>query len=312
MTKILTAILILAGITLVILFRHGIIQFNPDDSNTENQTTLTSRTLPTPTPKPTRTPSNAISNLDILTANLTPDPTPALLPTPTVAPIPQPTIQPTPTLTPLQIFALLDENKITINEAKTLLGDQTTTPGNTSTPNPNSTTIPTSTPLFIERGSELWIKELENKIHILINIERQNVSINSLQIDFKLAEVARTHSQDLSDNDYFSHTSLTGQSPSDRAATANYECNKNYGTYQTRGIGENLAQTWLYSSTNYKNGVPTTRNYMTLEQISEQIVKGWMDSPPHHKNIIKPEYDKEGIAVIISNEEKVFITQNFC
>jgi uncharacterized protein YkwD len=53
-------------------------------------------------------------------------------------------------------------------------------------------------------------------------------------------------------------------------------------------------------------------SYMSIEETASQAVVGWMGSPGHRRNILEPSYDREGIGVGISADEKVYVTQNFC
>ena len=112
--------------------------------------------------------------------------------------------------------------------------------------------------------------------------------------------------------DYFSHTNLAGQSPSDRGAAVGYDCRKDYGTYYTYGLAEDIYQGWLYGQYRTSNGVVVSKDYHTLEELASLVVDGWMNSPGHRQNIVKASYDREGVGVAISVEEKVYVTQNFC
>jgi uncharacterized protein YkwD len=113
--------------------------------------------------------------------------------------------------------------------------------------------------------------------------------------------------------DYFDHDNLRGQAPSDRAGQAGYRCRKDYGSYYTEGIAENIFQTWLFSSyTTSLNGLVVSRNYITMEEIASQVVNGWMNSPGHRENILNARYDREGIGIAVSSDGKVYVTQNFC
>ncbi|NQW22983.1 MAG: CAP domain-containing protein [SAR202 cluster bacterium] len=133
------------------------------------------------------------------------------------------------------------------------------------------------------------------------------MTLGPLAYDQRLADIAQNHSQDMASNDYFAHNNLSGQTPTDRGDTVGYTCRKDYGSYYTVGIAENIVQTWLFSSY-----TTTSRNYMTLDQIAAQAVELWMDSPGHRENILGSEYDREGIGIAVSEQEKVYATQNFC
>lgn len=48
----------------------------------------------------------------------------------------------------------------------------------------------------------------------------------------------------------------------------------------------------------------------THKKLASSTVRGWMNSPGHRQNILNPYYDKEGIVVSISSDDKVYITQD--
>lgn len=77
-----------------------------------------------------------------------------------------------------------------------------------------------------------------------------------------------------------------------------------------KGPGENLAKSYLYESYT-SNGLVTTYNWQTEDELAQQIVDGWMQSPGHRENILIPYWTSEGIGVEISGNE-VYVTQEFC
>ena len=231
----------------------------------------------------------------------------------------------TPTLTPSQIFVKLDQGEISLEEAKVLLA-QTSPPVPRKLPNPTPTyniptatltpspkyIIPTATPSptrsvqskviptpgFPGLGSAQRIGELELDIHRLVNEERQEAGIKPLVLDAELSAIARSHSVAMADNNYFSHESLSGLSPSDRGEASGYFCFKDYGSYYTKGIGENI----------YRE-----QGFADLGQgIASRVVDAWMNSPGHRKNILTTQYSKEGIGIAASTDGRVYVTQNFC
>jgi CBS domain-containing protein/uncharacterized protein YkwD len=156
------------------------------------------------------------------------------------------------------------------------------------------------------------IATLELKIHSLINAQRLNNGLIGLSFDDSLASIARQHSYDMSFHNYFSHISLGGRDPSARATAAGYSCYKNYGSYYTNGIAENIFQTYVYGAIWYTNGIETSREWYSSDEIASQVVDGWMNSPGHRQNILTSAYDKEGIGIAISNQGAVYITEDFC
>ena len=107
----------------------------------------------------------------------------------------------------------------------------------------------------------------EKEMLLLINKERASNGIQSVSLDPALQQVARSHSEDMFRQGYFSHTSLDGRTPFLRMEDAGIN-------YQY--AGENLALS------------PTTGLAM----------KGLMNSPGHRANILNPNFNKVGIGVI--------------
>lgn len=158
---------------------------------------------------------------------------------------------------------------------------------------------------------DINVSGLESDIHNLINSEREKNGLNSLQLDNKLSDIARAHSQDMAARNFFSHYNLDGQDPTARASAAGYSCYKNYGSYYTVGIAENIFKNWLYTSITYYSSVPSY-NWQTQDEIASSVVSGWMGSPGHRQNILTSTYGKEGIGVAIASDNAVYITEDFC
>lgn len=159
---------------------------------------------------------------------------------------------------------------------------------------------------IIDPKSQIDISELEQEVHRLINIERGKYGLKSLIWDSQIVEIAREHSQDMAQNDFFEHTNLRGQDSTDRANAVGYSCYKDYGSYYTEGLGENIALTPVYSDV---EGCGSTTN---LESLAKCIVDGWMTSPGHRENILTSKYTKTGIGIAYNNEDDAYSTQDFC
>ncbi|WP_122087943.1 CAP domain-containing protein [Halalkalicoccus subterraneus] len=135
-------------------------------------------------------------------------------------------------------------------------------------------------------------EEVEAEIHEQINEIRADHGLSQLEHDDEIAVVARTHSQDMNERDYFSHTNPEGESPADRFGDLYpSEC---------RAVGENLA----YIQTGFGSGG-------SAEEIADRIVQGWMDSEGHRENVLREGWDSEGIGVYMA-DGRVDATQNFC
>ncbi|MBF5044841.1 matrixin family metalloprotease [Aggregicoccus sp. 17bor-14] len=105
----------------------------------------------------------------------------------------------------------------------------------------------------------------------------------ALALDARLRTAARLHSQDMADQNYFSHTSLDGRSPGDRMAAAGYTG----GTW-----GENIA---------------------AGQTTPESVMQGWMASAGHCTNIMNPNYRLIGVGYGANSAStyRVYWTQDF-
>ena len=196
-------------------------------------------------------------------------------PTPIITPISEPTLQ-------RAIITLIPTKKPQIVQTTTNFGGQSLPSIDTST--------------------------LEKRVHELINQQRNSHGLTSLTFDSSLATIARGHSQDMARNNYFSHVNLQGLAPADRGNQQGYPCRKDYGSYYTYGIAENIFKTHHETTT---NGI-SINDFEPLETIAQNTVNSWMDSSGHRENILKTTYDHEGIGVGVGSDNTVYITEDFC
>jgi uncharacterized protein YkwD len=138
---------------------------------------------------------------------------------------------------------------------------------------------------------------IERKIHRKINEERTSQGLQKLSYKEELTEVADYHSKDMAQKAYFSHDSPSGETMSDRYAMFNVNC---------RTKAENIFQTHWHKNV---EGVGYIDNTTML---AESVVTGWMNSKGHRENILDPRLSSEAIGVYKSDEDKVYVTQNFC
>jgi len=203
------------------------------------------------------------------------------------------------TLNPLELDLINQNNGDTTNNYD-YNGDSTNNNDNNDIVIP----LPNSKP-------SINIAELETEIHVLINNERQKNGIPTLQYDTELSDIARGHSRDMATRNYFEHINPEGDGPTERAIKAGYNVHKELGGgYYSDGIGENIFQNNLYDSVTYYNGIPVY-DWNSQSEIAITTVDGWMNSPGHRQNIINSGYNKEGIGVAISSDDKVYITEDF-
>lgn len=110
------------------------------------------------------------------------------------------------------------------------------------------------------------LSEAVQQVIELTNRERRNNGLPDLKADTQLSGVAQKKSEDMRQNNYFSHTSPTYGSP--------FDMMRDFGvTYKT--AGENIAQG---------------------QQTPEQVVQAWMNSEGHRKNILSKDFTHIGVG----------------
>ncbi len=159
-------------------------------------------------------------------------------------------------------------------------------------------------------GPDIDIARLEKKIHVLINKERTKRGLSALSWNESLHRVARKYSKVMAEQNFLSHDGPDGNSFCDRYKAEGFKCSIRVGGSICLGA-ENIAQDNLYSSCLYRNG-KKFYDWCTEEQIAGSVVKGWMSSNGHRANILTPYFKRQGIGVALSDDGKVYVTQNFC
>ncbi|MFP7296185.1 CAP domain-containing protein [Neobacillus niacini] len=100
----------------------------------------------------------------------------------------------------------------------------------------------------------------------LTNAQRSKNGLPALKHDTKLSGVAQKKSQDMAQNNYFSHTSPTYGSP--------FDMMRDFGvTYKS--AGENIAQG---------------------QRTPQEVVNAWMNSEGHRKNILSSNFTHIGVG----------------
>ena len=160
------------------------------------------------------------------------------------------------------------------------------------------------------RRPQIEIAELEKKVHDLINRERKKKGLSTLDWNGSLHKIARRYSRDMSERDFFSHNDPDGRCFTDRYKDGGFECRLRFGNKTCLGA-ENIAQDILYRSVQYRNGVPSY-DWNTGDEIAASVVKRWMKSKGHRENILTPYFKRQGIGIAISEDGRVYVTQDFC
>ena len=132
-----------------------------------------------------------------------------------------------------------------------------------------------SNPNLIYPGQVLTVPQLnaavsafESEVVRLVNEQRVQNGLKPLTENWELSRVARYKSQDMVDNRYFSHTSLTYGTP--------FQMIKAFGL-SFRTAGENIA---------YGQRTP------------QAVVNAWMNSSGHRANILNASYTQIGVGYV--------------
>src|SRR5213594_3315503 len=108
----------------------------------------------------------------------------------------------------------------------------------------------------------LNLESVARWILVLTNKERGRLQLAPVQRNVKLDDVAVFHSTNMADIGFFSHEDHKNRSPKDRLESLHPEL--------IGSVGENIAKFPLDSE----------------ENLSRELVQGWMESPEHRRNIL--------------------------
>ena len=120
----------------------------------------------------------------------------------------------------------------------------------------------------------------ESRILQLVNAERAKAGAKALSSSSDCTRLARMKSQDMVDNNYFSHQSPTYGSPFDMLKSNNV-------SYMY--AGENIA----------------------MNQSAEAAFRAWMNSEGHRKNILNPNFTELGVGIAPKGNGSYIYTQLF-
>ena len=151
---------------------------------------------------------------------------------------------------------------------------------------------------YYNKFTKTDIRNFELELFEITNQKRIENCVSPLVWDDKLHSIAKNHSQDMAENNYFDHNNLNGVSVFDRGNNVGYECEKERNDVIYEGISENISQMGL-----------TYQDYESIHE--EHIIEGLMDSLEHKENMLDNAYTKIGIGIAI-NENHLYTTQNFC
>lgn len=141
----------------------------------------------------------------------------------------------------------------------------------------------------VARTEHLNLDHVADEIIRLNNELRRSKNLEPLSSLDSLKHLAKRHSLNMANKDFFDHRDPEGLNPHDRMQTF-------APALLSKNSGENIA---LRSH----GGESETR-------FAEILMKMWQDSPEHYANLISPEFRHIGVA-LASAEDKIYATQSF-
>lgn len=127
-------------------------------------------------------------------------------------------------------------------------------------------------------------KHSEQLMVELMNQARATEEVHPLTHSPQWASIARKHSKDMIDNNYFSHTSLSGKIPYDRMISG--------------GMSESELRTW---------GENISYGHYNVIYAHE----GFMNSKGHRDNLLQPAYNNAIVGLEYSSKKAPYFTINF-
>ncbi|MEP6849562.1 MAG: CAP domain-containing protein [Acidobacteriota bacterium] len=125
----------------------------------------------------------------------------------------------------------------------------------------------------------------ERRTFDLINQQREKHGLQSLNWSDDAARLARLHSRNMAEKNFFSHRGLDGSMVNDRA--------EQIGIFDWRAIGENIA---------------FNRGY---DQPIDIAVEKWLESPSHRENLLNKQWIETGVGIAVARDGSYYFTQVF-
>ncbi|WP_415381485.1 CAP domain-containing protein [Halosimplex sp. TS25] len=146
-------------------------------------------------------------------------------------------------------------------------------------------------------GSKLNETRVEQLVFDYVNAKRGLRGMENYTTNLRAGKAARQHAVDMAENEYFSHTSLDGETQQER--------------YSFCDGGENAAQTWANKEIRQNDGEIVS--YSTERELARGIVTQWMNSDPHRERGIYGEWwTSAGVGIAITSDGKVYAVMGFC
>lgn len=130
------------------------------------------------------------------------------------------------------------------------------------------------------------IQKIEKMIFDMVNQERAERKMEPYRYLEALAHIAKIHSTNMVEQNFFSHTDKQGRGAKERF----YEYHPEY----LGGAGENIAYNFGHND----------------QAVAANLMRAWMNSSGHRANILSSKYSHMGVGVV-KKGQYFYATQNF-
>ncbi|MSP91708.1 MAG: CAP domain-containing protein [Myxococcales bacterium] len=155
--------------------------------------------------------------------------------------------------------------------------------------------------------------DLARRVHREVNRARRRHGLTTLAWNDAPAAIALGHSRDMAARGYFAHDSPDGESFGQRYAKAGFHCRVPLDAQRTLTGAENLALVSRWEVVRrWTDGREEKLGARGPDALAVRAVDGWLNSPPHRANLLRPQWRTEGIGVVVTADGRVLVTQNFC
>ncbi len=147
-------------------------------------------------------------------------------------------------------------------------------------PAPSPNPVAATAPAPVSDGA---YTKMESSIFTLVNAERKRRGLRALVGNERLDRAAKLHAQNMA-----TYRKMTHVIPESRLPTLTHRAQ--HVAYPYAMIAENIALGYTDA---------------------ESVVRGWMESPGHRRNILNPEVSEIGTGVVISGRGGLYFCQVF-
>ncbi len=147
-------------------------------------------------------------------------------------------------------------------------------------------------------------RRLERSVQEAVNAYRRTRGLQLMGYRDDVAGVARQHSENMGQLDFFGHVDHQGRDPSERFPSSSLHC------------AENLIRIPRNVSSSRVLGVTLSRQRdlfrMSSPRIADLLVQGWAASPGQEEQMRFPTFNAGGAGVFYEDEGGLYVTHNLC